>query len=309
MSILIVSPGRQLDRWKKALVETDPSVPVLLPEEVKNPDDIVFALAWNQPPGLFKHYPRLKAISSFGAGVDHLMSDPHIPKEVMLTRIIDPLLSADMAEFALAVIMKHLRGFTRYSRYQRESRWKKHGYLRMKDVQVGVMGTGVIGQYVASFLHQAGLTVCGWSRTKDPKPPFEMFSGKDGLGSFLAASDILICLLPLTEATRGIINMELISQLPHGAFLINLGRGAHVVDHDLIGALNHGRLAGAHLDVFDPEPLPEDHPFWRQEGIDITPHVASLTDPLSVAPQVMDNYHRLCSGKPLKNTVSRKQGY
>lgn len=309
MSILIVSPGKNLDRWVEALKEADPSVPVYLPEQVKDPADITFALAWNHPPGFFRPFTNLGGISSFGAGVDHLVQDSQIPSQVTITRIIDPLLSGDMAEFALAVVMKHMRGLTRYCRYQSENRWKKHSYLRIKNVGVGVMGTGMIGHQVASFLLRAGFSVSGWGRTPGRDTVYRKYHGKTQLGDFLKRCNILICLLPLTSATQGIINQHLLRKLPQGAHLINLGRGAHVQEKDLIQCLDEGHISGAHLDVFDPEPLPEDHPFWEHPEIDITPHVASLTDPRSVAGQVIENYHRLQKGEPLINTVSKELGY
>ena len=309
MSILIVSPGKNLDRWVEALKEADPSVPVYLPEQVKDPADITFALAWNHPPGFFRQFTNLRAISSFGAGVDHLVKDQQIPASVAITRIIDPLLSSDMAEFALSVVLKHMRGLTRYCRYQAENQWKKHRYLRIKNVRVGIMGTGMIGHHVANYLLKAGFKVDGWGRTPGRDAAYTKYHGNDQLGDFLKGCQILICLLPLTSATNGIINKHLLRKLPLGAHVINLGRGAHVVDKDLIQCIDEGHLSGAHLDVFDPEPLPEDHPFWEHPIIDITPHVASLTDPHSVAMQVMENYQRLQKGEPLINTVSRDLEY
>ncbi|MFP4467436.1 MAG: 2-hydroxyacid dehydrogenase [Bacteroidales bacterium] len=310
MSILIVSPGKELDRWIEALKkEADPSVPVYLPGQVQDPADITFALAWNHPPGFFRQFTNLKAISSFGAGVDHLVKDPQIPAQVTITRIIDPLLSADMAEFALSVVLKHMRRLTRYCRYQAANQWKRHSYLRVKNVRVGIMGTGMIGHHVANYLLQTGFKVSGWSRTPGKEAAYKKYYGKDQLGRFLEGCNILICLLPLTAATGGIIDKHLLSKLPSGAHVINLGRGAHVADNDLIQSIDNGHIDSAHLDVFDPEPLPENHPFWDHPKIDITPHVASLTDPMSVARQVLENYHRLQNGEPLIHTVSRDRGY
>ncbi len=309
MSILIVSPGKKLNRWKDALNAVDPSVAVFLPEEVKDPLDITFALSWNHPKKMFRKYPNLKCISSFGAGVDHLLSDTQIPKHVEIVRIIDGLLSADMFEFALAVVMKHLRKLTRYTRYQEASIWKKHEYLRIKDIGIGIMGTGMIGHHVASELQRVGFRVSGWNRTGGQPTSYDKYYGTVQLNDFLKVSDVLICLLPLTRQTRGIINYSLLKALPADAYVINFGRGAHVNERDLISAIDEGHISGAHLDVFEEEPLPENHLFWQQPGIDITPHVASLTDPDSIAPQVMENYHRSREGMPLKNLVSRDLGY
>lgn len=309
MSILIVSLGRNLDTWIEALKKTDPSVPVLKPDQVTNPSEITFALAWNHPPGMFRDYPNLGCISSFGAGVDHLVQDPDIPAHVAIARIIDPLLSQDMYEFALAVTMKHFRRLSVFFRYQLEKQWKKHRYQRIKDVKVGVMGTGMIGDHVAKQFRKVGFEVIGWGRTYREETNYKRYYGLDQLNTFLAETDILICLLPLTDSTKGIINHDLLMTLPQGAYVINLGRGPHVVDEDLIRVIDDGHIAGAHLDVFDPEPLPAEHPFWSHPKIDITPHVASITDPYVLASQVIDNYHRLMNNKPLQHVISREKGY
>ncbi len=309
MSILIVSPGKNLTRWTEAIEACDPSVKVLKPDEVKDKTSIRFALAWNHPHGMFADYPNLSCISSFGAGVDHMLGDPHIPGHVQMVRIIDPRLSSDMAQFALAVIMKKLRRLSDFVRWQQEGRWNKKSYERIEEVRIGIMGVGVIGNHVAEYLQKIGFRTSGWARTPRSNASYPVFSGQEQLPSFLSATDILLCILPLTPNTKGILNIKTLSMLPQGAYVVNLGRGAHVVDHDLMDSIDSGHLSGAHLDVFEEEPLPVDHPFWRHPGIDITPHVASLTDPESVAPQIVDNYHRMKSGKTLCNTISRKQGY
>ncbi len=309
MSMIIVSTGKNLTRWIDALKSADPSLDVQLPEQVTNKKAIRFALSWNHPRGIFSEYPNLECISSFGAGVDHILSDPDIPANVKVVRIVDPLLSADMAEFALAVVMSNMRRLPEFMKLKQEKTWKKRGYMRMAETRVGIMGTGVIGHHVATELHRVGLKVSGWSRTAGTQVSYTKFNGQEQLSDFLARLDFLICLLPLTPRTKGIINKDLLAQLPAGAFLINLGRGAHLVDHDLIQMIDQKHISGAHLDVFDPEPLPEDHPFWAHPAIHITPHVASLTDPESVAPQVVNNYRRLIENKELLNTVSRQAGY
>lgn len=309
MAILIISPGRDLKRWTDALHAADPSVPLFFPEHVKDPAKITFALAWNHPKGMFRSCPNLRCISSFGAGVDHLMNDPDIPPYIEIVRIIDPLLSNDMFEFSLALVMKHLRKLSRFCRYQSKGLWKKHGYLRMTDIGIGIMGTGVIGNHVASGLQNAGFRVSGWGRKPGPKRVYKRYHGAEQLDTFLSASDVLINLLPLTSQTKGIINRSLLMKLPPDAYVVNLGRGAHIAEEDLIQTIDEGHISGAHLDVFDPEPLPGSHPFWTHPGIDITPHVASLTDPRSVAQQVMENYRRAEEGKPLKNLVSRELEY
>ncbi len=309
MSLVIISPTRSLTPWVSALQKEDPSVEIVFHHQPHDQQQVEFALAWDHPPGIFSDYPNLKCISSMGAGVDHLLSDPAIPSHIPVVRIIDPKLSQDIFEFALAVIMNRLRGLTQYRLNQTRSYWKKQPYLNIAAVRVGVMGTGVIGHHAATRLQQIGFSVQGWSRTPGQQTSYRKFAGPEQLADFLEQTDILICLLPLTPATQGILNHNNLLKLPRGSWLVNLGRGGHLVDHDLMQVLESGHLQGANLDVFEQEPLPAGHPFWSHPQINITPHIASLTTPGSVAPQIVDNYYRARQNRPLLNVVDRSRGY
>ncbi len=309
MPILLISPGRSLDRWTSAIKKADPSIEVYLPGDRFSKDKISFALAWDHPKGFFKQYPNIRCISSFGAGADHLLSDKYIPDNIRLVRIIDPRLSGDMLEFTFAVIMKHIRKLNVYCRYQKDRIWKKHGYGKIGQTCVGIMGTGKIGHRVAEGLASIGFNVRGWSRSEKTGGTYSRFFGRGQLDEFLSGCNILVCLLPLTTETRGIVDHQVLEALPAGAYLLNLGRGAHIAEPDLIKAIDSGHLSGAHLDVFESEPLPAAHPFWKHEKIDITPHVASLTDPVSVVPQVLENYHLVMENREPNNQVSREKGY
>lgn len=309
MSLVIISPARNLDSWISALKKAAPAIEVYRHQQIADKGSVTFALAWAHPPGIFSQYPNLKCISSMGAGVDHLLSDPDIPENIHIVRILDPKLSQDMFEFSLAAIMNRLRSLTHYRINQTRGIWKKQQYRNMADVRIGIMGTGIIGNHTAIGLQQVGFRVHGWSRTPGGKTSYKKFTGMEGLPSFLQQTDILICLLPLTESTRGILNLENLRQLPRGAWLINLGRGAHLDEAALLELLDQGHLEGANLDVFPEEPLPVDHPFWAHPLIHVTPHVASLTTPDSVAPQIADNYFRSRDNKPLLNEVDRNRGY
>jgi glyoxylate/hydroxypyruvate reductase len=309
MSILIATPSQNLDHWKQAMRDVDPSIEVFLHNESHNPDEVEFALAWNHPHGIFSKYPNLSCISSMGAGVDHLLEDKTIPGQIEITRLIDPQLSQDMFEFVLAAIMNSLRGLTRYSMQQAKGFWKKHSYSTIEKTKVGIMGTGAIGNHVAVRLLQVGFKVTGWSRSSSADATYPRHYGDQQLADFLKKVNILVCLLPLTDKTRGIINRKNLQQLPRGSWLINLGRGQHVVEQDLLEMLDSGHLEGANLDVFSKEPLPEEHPFWKHDKIYITPHIASLTSAQSVAPQIIENYNRCLQGLPLLNRVDREKGY
>ena len=309
MAIIIASDIKNLEPWTSALKKADASVEIMTMDEVKDKSLVEFVLAWNYPHGRFREYPRLKTIYSMGAGVDHLLNDPFLPENIKVVRIIDPRLSQDMYEFALAVIMNRLRMLTHFRENQKQGTWKKKRYMRISDVRIGMMGAGEIGNHIALKLHKSEFKVTGWGRTRGQTTPYRKYYGSGQFEDFLKATDILICLLPLTPATENIINKQNMQMLPKNAWIVNLGRGGHVVDEDLIDMLDSGHLDGANLDVFREEPLPADHPFWSHPKIYLTPHLASLPDPESVAPQIIENYHRTIENKPLINLVDRKRGY
>lgn len=309
MAIVIVSDFTNPKPWINALKKAAPELDVMVFNDSVDRSHVEFALAWNHPPGIFMTFPKLKTISSMGAGVDHLLKDPDIPAGVNIVRIIDPLLSQDMYEFALAVIMNSMKNLVHFREKQQQKIWKKKRYQRISDVRIGVMGTGIIGNHVAESLVKVGFSVSGWSRTEGTPKSYRKFSGESQLPEFLGSCDFLICLLPLTTETRGILDKNTLGMLPEGAWVVNLGRGPLLVDEDLINLLDAEHLAGANLDVFHKEPLPEDHPFWPHPKVHITPHIASLTDPESVAPQIVENYYRTIRNQSLLNQVDRERGY
>lgn len=241
-----------------------------------------------------------------GAGVDHITSDPELPENIKITRVIDKQLTGDMSAFVLALVMEHLRNI---SFHHSNKKWEPKKYLKIKDVHVGVMGLGVLGSEVANTLRKNGFKVSGWTKTNKEQANVDIYSGPGELEEFLGKVNILVCLLPLTSETENILNKGLFSKLPEGAYIINVARGEHLVEHDLLEMVNSGHLSGASLDVFRKEPLPEDHPFWDNEKIKITPHIASVTDPKEVVPQIVENYERMTEGEKLKNEVPRGKEY
>jgi glyoxylate/hydroxypyruvate reductase A len=309
MSILIISQGRDVSPWVKALKAKRPDLELSIYPDDTNRDNIDFVLTWNHPLGAFKKYPNIKCISSMGAGVDHIFKDPELPANATITRIIDDNLSKDMAEFSIALVMNHLRGLSFYKLMQQEQSWKQESYLTIENVKIGVMGMGVLGVHVARELNKLGFEVNGWARTAKDIEGIKVYIGDGELNAFLSKSDILICLLPLTRETENILNKDTFKQLPKNAFIINVARGKHLVDNDLIEMIDAGHLSGASLDVFRVEPLPKEHPFWNHPKINITPHIASVTKPASVVAQVLDNYDRLKNNQTLINTVSPQKGY
>ena len=274
-----------------------------------NKDDIEIALAWKPDPGVLESFKNLKMVVSLGMGVDHLFAGNLVPPGVAVTRIMDDGLVGQMSEYAIYWALRHHRDIDRYRESQNAAKWKVEPFKDTIHRRVGIMGLGTIGQDTAKKFAMLGFPTAGWSRTAKTLPGIETFHGADGLAAFLARTDILVAVLPLTRETRGILNAKNFAALPKGAYLINMARGAHVVDDDLLAALDSGHLSGAALDVFNTEPLPKDHRYWTHPKVHVTPHVAGSTNPRTAAPGVIENIKRLRSGQPLINTVDPKTGY
>ncbi|MCM8568969.1 glyoxylate/hydroxypyruvate reductase A [Gramella jeungdoensis] len=309
MSVLIVCPGKDPENWVNELRNQHPGMNIYVYPEDHDNEEVEFALTWNHPRGLFKNYPNLKVIASMGAGVDHILSDSGLPDGVKVTKVIDDMLTEDMSDFVLSQVMNHIRGLHYYTKSQKEKKWDRFQYQRPKDTKIGIMGLGVLGNAVADKLYKNGFKIHGWSRTEKDCENVTSFHGKEQLEDFLQNSEILVCLLPLTKNTENILNADLFDMLPEGAYVINVARGQHLVEHDLMEMIDSGHLSGASLDVFREEPLPDEHPFWEHPKINITPHIASLTNPKSVVPQIVENYERMKEDEPLKYRVEIDKGY
>ncbi|WP_286756769.1 glyoxylate/hydroxypyruvate reductase A [Roseivirga sp. UBA838] len=255
--------------------------------------------------GVVQKLPNLKWVSSLGAGVDHLVNDQQIPSDIPVTRIVDPFLTRDMTNYCIMGVLMHQRSMQAHWQNQQKAIWNRLSYSSLK---VGVLGLGELGGHCASTLAQLGFEVLGYSRTPKQLPGVQCFNGSE-LKQFLAPLDVLINLLPVTPHTVDILNLDLFEQLKEGAFLINVARGNHLVENDLLLALDSGRLSGALLDVFREEPLPSGHPFWKHPKIRITPHVASVTTPQSAMQLVLENTKRLIEGRDLLHKVNREAGY
>ncbi len=309
MSLLLVDPNRDMTAWKKALLAVDANLEIEIWPDVENREKVQFAVCWNQPEHLLDKYPNLKAVSSLGAGVDHLLKDPSLPEGVQICRVVSGSLVQQMKEYLLGTVISIQRNFVQYLRQKDEARWQPHNHRLAQEIRIGIMGLGELGQPIARQLAGLQYRVSGWSRSKKDIENVDCFSGKDELDDFLAETDILICLLPLTSETKGILDLDLFKKLKKPGWIINAARGEHLVDEDLIYALDKNLLRGAWLDVFDDEPLPDRHPFWSRKNIIITPHIASVTRPDECAPQIVDNYKRALSGMELNYVVDRDKGY
>ena len=309
MAVTIINPDQDLSPWISALTGLDQNLDIRIWPDDQPEEDVEMALTWDHPHGVLKSYPNLRCISSMGAGVDHLLSDPDLPEGVPVVRLVDKHLVRDMTEFVLLAVLSHVRHLDVYQADQLRKVWHPRSPMEKADCPVGIMGLGQLGTAAALRLTKEGFPVSGWRHSPGRLPGVKTFHGQDQLPAFLNRSRILICLLPLTPATRHILNLDHFSHLPRGAYLINVGRGGHLKEQDLPAALEKGYLSGACLDVFENEPLPGDHPFWENPRVRITPHVSSQTDPDSVAPQILDNLRRLRNGESLINAVNPGRGY
>ncbi len=306
MSVLIICPGKDAKKWVEALKDLEPRINLSVYPEVQEPENINYAISWKHPRGIFKKYPNLRVIASMGAGVDHITSDPEIPENISITRIIDEQLCKDMSSFVLSLVMNKVRNI---SLHHSARSWEPLMYNQVEEEQIGIMGLGTLGEAVAIKLLANDFKVSGWSKSKKHIEGVQSYNGERGLSEFLKRTTLLVCLLPLTSETENILNKELFEQLPKGAYIINVARGEHLVEHDLLEMIDKKQLSGASLDVFRNEPLPQEHPFWKHPRINITPHIASVTDPKKVIGQIFENYKRMLENLPLKNLIELRKGY
>lgn len=309
MVLLIKSDIERGDEWERAMAACKPDLATASWPYDGDPAAIDYALVWAPDPGVLAGYPNLKVIFSIGAGIDHFASDPELPRRVPVVRMVEPALTAGMTEFVVLSVLHHHRVMTDYALQQREHLWKELPQVLAARRRVGILGLGTLGQDAAEKLLPFGFPISGWSRSPKQVPGVTCHHGSDGLQTFLASADILVCLLPLTTETEGILNAETFARMPRGATIINVARGGHLVEADLIPALDSGQLAGATLDVFRSEPLPSDHPFWNHPRIVLTPHAAAVTIPETASRAVIDNIERFEAGQPLLNVVDWDQGY
>jgi glyoxylate/hydroxypyruvate reductase len=308
MSVVIIAPTRRTDHWKASFEKLYPNETLYTWPDVADPESVECALCWYHPEGSLLEFPNLKLVSSMGAGVDHLLKDPKLPAHLPVTRIVDELLTQSMNTFVMACLLHFHRRFFKYERDKKAKIWDIDTIPEI-PIKVGILGIGALGMALAEKIKGIGIDVIGYSRNVKLHEQIPCYSGAEGLKQFLGQINVLVCLLPLTRETEGIINREMLMQLPEGSCLINVARGKHLVDDDLLWAMDNGRIAEAYLDVFHTEPLPKDHPFWERENVFISPHMASVTNPDAALPQVMENLHRIKNGLTLWHQVDVAAGY
>lgn len=300
MTLRVLLAGRfdadEREAWWQALRAAAPECAWSRDDALFAAEAIDAAVVANPEPGVLAHLPRLRFVQSLWAGVEKLLADATLPRHVPLARMVDPAMSAAMAETAAwAVLGLHRRCFD-YAAQQARAQWLQHAQRRADEINVLVLGAGQMGGAVSARLSSLGYRVAGWRARDGTAPP-------------LATAEIVINLLPLTPSTRGLLDARFFAALRRGASLVNLARGAHVVDADLLAALDAGHLQRAVLDVFSTEPLPADHAYWRHPRVTVLPHVAALTDLRSASRVVAANLRALARGEPLRHLVDRARGY
>jgi glyoxylate/hydroxypyruvate reductase A len=309
MAVLLASTVGPAERWSAPLAAAMPDEELRVFPDIGDPDDIEVALFAKQQSGLFPKLTNLKLIIGLQAGVESLLDDPELPADIPIARSTQPDGDRMIAEYVLLHVLRHHRNMPDFLANQTRHVWEKPPVFLARDRRVGFLGMGVIAHPCAVLVRDIGFQTASWTRTPNHLDGVENYHGPEGLEPFLNGCEIVINVLPLTEATEDILNSRTLSMLPKGAKLINIGRGQHIVDDDLIAALDSGHLDHATLDVFRTEPLPEDHPFWDHPKVTVMPHTARLSQPANVAPQVAENIRRFRAGEPLIQPVNRDAGY
>lgn len=312
MNILFYTVDAEPQRWVEALQQHLPQARIAtFPEGRQQPAD--YAVCWKPPVDFFDGQRGIKVVFNIAAGVDYILAHPAMQsgylREVPIVRLGDAGMAAQMEEYVLAATLRWQRQLDTYAAQQRAGIWKMLAPVKRSQVTVGVLGLGVLGTHVARSMQGFGYQAVGWNRSERQIEGVDCYIGDGALGSFLARTNVLVCLLPLTESTRGILNRANMARLPQGAHVINIGRGAHLVEADLLALLDAGHLGGATLDVFPEEPLPAANPLWRHPQVLITPHVSASTLREESMAQIADKLLRFEAGGPLTDVVDRSKGY
>jgi glyoxylate/hydroxypyruvate reductase A len=310
--ILLVKSGGQaaLEEWARHFADLAPDIEVRWWDEDVPAERVRYVLVWDPEPGRLKAYPKLEVIFGSGAGVDGIVRDPGLPRHIPLVRMATPGAAQRMGEYVCWAALSLLKDARRIGIGQAARRWDFFEPERMAtDTTVGIMGLGHMGEAAARMLRGIGFPVIGWSRTPKALDGVRSFVGPDQRDAFLAQSQILVCLLPSTEETRGILSAPLFAKLPQGAGLVNVGRGSQQKIEDVLAALDSGRLSGAVIDVFEQEPLPPEHPAWTHPRLLVTPHLASLPPRRERVEHVVRCMALHARGEPMPNTYDHARGY
>ncbi len=309
MSILVLTTSPIVEAQLAAMRRLAPGEAFVTDPDAARPGDVEVVVAFRLPPGIVSRFRRLRFVACAGAGADELLASGDLPQHVPLTRVRDPRQGARMAQYVAMMVLHWHREWKRHETQQRERRWTRRAPEREEAWTVGLMGFGDQGRAAARALRALGYPLRAWTRTPRDEAGVTCFHGTDDLPGFLAGTRVLVCTLPLTRATRGIVDAGVLSALPRGSRVVNVSRGGVVDESALREAIDAGHVAGAALDVFEREPLPTESPLWADGRIVVTPHVAATPDPDTAARQLLDNLARARRGEPLLNVVDRTQGY
>jgi len=308
--VLLLKPGTEAAaKWIAEFKRLMPELEVRVWPEVGNPADIEVALVAKLPFGELAKLPKLRLILSLPVGLDYILDDPKLPKGIPITRTVDPDGDPMMVEYAVMNVLRHHRHLPEYHEFQHARTWKKLPQTLAANRRIGIMGLGVYGTTIAQALGRFGFQLAGWTRRPKTLKGVENFAGSESLPRFLARSEILIVMLPLTQETNGLLNAKTLAHLPKGASIINMARGAILVEQDLLAALDSGQIGSATLDVFDVEPLPAESPLWKHARVMVTPHIGGIVRSITSAPIVVENIRRQQEGRPLINLVDPQAGY
>ena len=307
--VLVHIDGEPADPWIAEFARQAPEIDARALSGIADPATVEVAVTWNLPWGLYGTFPRLRLIQSMAAGVDHVLSDPGRPADVPIARLVDPWMARAMSHHVILQILRWHRRLDLFEADRGEQRWRYGVTFHPDTVRVGVLGLGHLGQSVARALQGLGFTTPGWSRSPKTLEGLETFHGAEGLAELAARSTVLVCLLPLTAETEGILNAKVFAHMPEGSFLVNVGRGGHLVEDDLFTALDQGHLSAAALDVMAVEPLPSKHRAWSDTRIYLTPHIASEINPTTATTVFIENIRRLRRGETPTGLIDPARGY
>ena len=307
VSVLVLVTSRFMEHQLAALRSLAPRERFDTDPDAAHADEVEAIVAFRFATGIAPRFPNLRLVASPGAGTDELLSAGDIPAHVPIVRAVDPLQGSRMAQYVGLMVLRQLRDLPRLEAQHRRAEWRR--FSSGEEGTIGLLGYGTIGGPVADALQRLGFPVIAWTRTPHREAGIEICAGVATLRSFLARCNVLVCTLPLTPETRGLLDAEALATLPRGAYLINVSRGGVLREADLVAALDAGQLCGAALDVFATEPLPPDSPLWRRPEILCTPHVAAMPRSDEVARQILDNLRRARDGQALLNVIDRQRGY
>lgn len=308
MALLYKADPVRGEQWKRLFAEHAPDIEWRAWPDIGDPKDIRYLAAWQAPDDLETLLPNLQVLFALSAGVDQLDLD-RLPTTLPVVRLLDPSITRGMCEYAGFAVLSLHRDMLRYRQQQMARCWQAHLLQPAAKRRVGVMGLGTQAQQILATLQTFGFDLSGWARSEHRIAGVDCFAGAEQLPAFLGRCDIVVCVLPLTEETKGILNRQLFQHLPKGAALVNMGRGGHLIEEDLLEALASGQLSAAVLDVLEQEPAAPDHPFWHHPQILLTPHIAAMTQPESAFSVLLENIRRHQRGESMLGQVDRKRSY